>query len=654
MLSNGSVANRLFIGVVDDYLYIGNGSVKTKFNNPVWMYSQGHFVFVFEDNVVSLYMNGVFAERITLPVDVVIKGNVHPRLGAQSSQASEYFRMSDLRIYNAALTAEQIRDLYHYEYVPDEETEKVFVVRAADVKNCEGLMVDQSCALPGKAYLRQKNPSSSGWVNWSVDAEAGNYALYLLMRGYTTETSLVEVSVNNVNYGVHRLRSSGLWESVRVGDSLKFALAEGANTVSVRPVGSVGIAGLAVVSSPRDFDAVKLDFGQANWKDPEPRVEVRLFYDNAGDKTWARPRVKFRNLTGNSYPNAHFRYFYKGEGSGVQAKSFWPDLPMSVIPDAGDVFYADLALTEPIAPYGNVYGNDGLQLGLHRSEYFLPWNIFDDPSYATGSENGYVVANGVALLDENGKLLNEWQCYDDGAPAEQAKPSVRALAKEETDNPSQSSRIRIVVENNGSVAVDGFEVRYYYRDANGRMAKPDYYDFAFADTSFANVGGDLYYVSFMYTNSALNPGERNAFGNGAQFALHNVNWLDGFSASDDPSHHGLTRELTSADSVVVLDRNGNLLWGNVPQPKFANNFVIKPLGKNRVTRVGDVVYVEIDETGYYTLETVNAIGMPLVRLFEGTWKPGEYMVEISAEKFNAGGYLVLRKGNEILNWQLLK
>lgn len=104
---------------------------------------------------------------------------------------------------------------------------------------------------------------------------------------------------------------------------------------------------------------------------------------------------------------------------------------------------------------------------------------------------------------------------------------------------------------------------------------------------------------------------------------------------------------------MVLDRNGNLLWGNVPQPKFADNYVVKP-GESRITRLGDVVYVDIDVTGYYTLETVNAAGTPLSKLFEGTWSPGEHMVQIPADKLKAGGYLVLRKGYEILNWQLLK
>ncbi|MCQ2064165.1 MAG: hypothetical protein MJY99_12600 [Fibrobacter sp.] len=49
-----------------------------------------------------------------------------------------------------------------------------------------------------------------------------------------------------------------------------------------------------------------------------------------------------------------------------------------------------------------------------------------------------------------------------------------------------------------------------------------------------------------------------------------------------------------------------------------------------------------------------SVGTPLARLFDGTWQPGEHMVQIPADKLNAGGYLVLRKGNIILNWQLLK
>jgi hypothetical protein len=54
------------------------------------------------------------------------------------------------------------------------------------------------------------------------------------------------------------------------------------------------------------------------------------------------------------------------------------------------------------------------------------------------------------------------------------------------------------------------------------------------------------------------------------------------------------------------------------------------------------------------LETVNAIGAPLKTLFSGSWGVGEHMIDASAYTINAGSYLVLRKDNEILYWQLFK
>ncbi|MCQ2099429.1 MAG: hypothetical protein MJZ10_03860 [Fibrobacter sp.] len=645
------LAGRWNIHVENGGLYVDDGIGNVRLSANVGTGVQRHYVFVFEGSALSLYVDGEFVERVGLSRDVVMGENFKPYLG--SAKLSSFFRIGDLRIYGSALSADQVRDLHHYEYVPD-ETEKVIVTRATDIDDREGLVVDQSCALPGKSYLRQKNASSEGLANWNVEADAGDYSLYLLVRGYSIETSLVEVFVNNVSYGVHCLRSSGYWETVRVGDSLRFPLSSGSNVVSVRPVGGIGLAGLAVVSSPKEFDVSKLDFGQSVWSDPEPRVEVRLSYENAGDKTWARPRVQLRNLTGESFANAHFRYYYEGEGSAVQAKSFWPDLPMAVVPDAGNVYYADLALTEPIAPYGSIYNGAGLQLGLHRADYYQPWNILDDPSYEQGAESGYVLAKGVALLDEDGGLLNDWSCHDDGKTAERPKPSVRVLAKDLSWELNRRNEVQVVVENDGTVAVDGFEVLYYYRDAQGDVADPEYYDTTFAKASHVAAGGDLYYISFMYKNVVLNPGERNAFGNGAKFALHNSDWGDGFNANDDPSHHGLGRDFAVADSIVVLDRNGNLLYGGVPQPRFADSVVVKNVSESRVTRVGDVVYVEIDAEGYYTLEIENAVGAPQAKLFEGKWGEGTHMVVIPADKLKQGGYLVLRNGNVILNWQIFK
>ena len=58
--------------------------------------------------------------------------------------------------------------------------------------------------------------------------------------------------------------------------------------------------------------------------------------------------------------------------------------------------------------------------------------------------------------------------------------------------------------------------------------------------------------------------------------------------------------------------------------------------------------------GRYTLETVNAAGMPLNVLFNGAWNEGEHVVDVSNYNISSGSYLVLRKDKKILYWNLFK
>ena len=51
---------------------------------------------------------------------------------------------------------------------------------------------------------------------------------------------------------------------------------------------------------------------------------------------------------------------------------------------------------------------------------------------------------------------------------------------------------------------------------------------------------------------------------------------------------------------------------------------------------------------------VNAAGLPMATLFNGTWNEGEHSVNVSDFSLSAGCYLVLRRGARILTWQLLK
>lgn len=104
----------------------------------------------------------------------------------------------------------------------------------------------------------------------------------------------------------------------------------------------------------------------------------------------------------------------------------------------------------------------------------------------------------------------------------------------------------------------------------------------------------------------------------------------------------------------VLDLNGNLLWGHAPQPKFGEEYKTRDVYEDLMDVENGAVYVNVAERGTYTLETVNAAGMPLVSLFNGIWGEGVHSVSLANYTFAPGGYLVLRRGNEILSWRIFK
>ncbi len=664
----------LKLGVRNGLLYADAGSGPVSFTPLLGTGVSARYVFVFDSSDVSLYVDGNFVERKVLPGGFLMRGVGSPLLGRLGTdQFAAYFRMSNLRVYRSALTDEQVQFLQNLDSLPPyrepgdssavdtsvvDSTPVQLAVRAVELDSVPGLVVDQSCALPGRSYLRQGS-GTSGKAVWNVDApRAGNYALYVFGRGYSSANSRVEVSVNGVDVGTYGLRPSGLWESSRMGDSLLFSLDSGMNRVRLRPRGGAEIAGIAAISGPSLPEAHLVDYGQSGWAAPEPSVEAFIYYENAYETTWARPRIKLHNLTGQYIYGARIRYYYSGEGSAVAAESWYPKGPVSLVHDAGDVYYAEYALAEPIPPHGYANNGSAIQIGLHRTPDYKPWKIQDDPSYEHGSAYGYVEAKGVVVLNSRGEMLNGWNCVDDGMPATTPASGIRALAAEESNEPWKNSTIAIYVENTGFDTLSGFEARYYYRDASGTMEHPDWYylgpDSVPATPSNVSAGGNLYYVSLVYNNVVLKPGKRSA---AVKFGLHARGWSESaYSASDDPSHHGIGtgQNLQVADSVVVLDLNGNLLWGNVPRPNFQNNVVASDSGASRVTRVGDMVYVNIDQTGYYYLEVVDAFGTVKNRLFEGTWNVGEHTVQIPASAMQPGRYIVLRRGNTILNWQLLK
>ena len=611
-----------------------------------------HLTVVVDGVNVSLYKNGQYEESIKLDHELLYGGGGKLQIGARDGLPSAVGEISNLRFYSSALSADQIQDIFNG--VVSEETVNFEAVRVVTLTDREGLIVDQSCSAPGKAYLRQKNADNSGIMTWKTDVNADNYSLYILHRNYVSEESKVEISVNGASVGIFKLSSTGYWKSEKV-TGVNLGLKAGINEISIRPLGNLGVVALALASTSANIDERQIGYNESSWTNPDPKAKVLMKYESVDDKKWAQVRFDVRNITDHALENMRLRYYYKGEGESVNAVSFYPGSPMSVINDAGSVFYAEFAFTEPIAAYGKAYYGQGPLIGLHRltapNNYFPYWDKTDDPSYLQGAETEYVNATGIALLDGEGNLLNEFSCYDEDGPMQKAKIKVRAMARDNSYGSSSVSDIVAYVENIGNVAVDGFEMRYYFRDT--AKTEMDIHWNAFATSSKVNAGGDLYYASFKY-DVILNSGDKTDYGSGVQFALHHPNRTNDFNVADDPSHYNLNNyEMVEADSIVVLDSRGNLLWGNAPQPRFSADYVTKETYAELVHREGDVIYVDIEENGYYILETVNAVGIPLKTLYRGTWDIGEHSVTIDMNSLQPSSFIVLRRGSEILSWGLL-
>ncbi|MBO5950234.1 MAG: hypothetical protein J6Q11_05950 [Fibrobacteraceae bacterium] len=82
---------------------------------------------------------------------------------------------------------------------------------------------------------------------------------------------------------------------------------------------------------------------------------------------------------------------------------------------------------------------------------------------------------------------------------------------------------------------------------------------------------------------------------------------------------------------------------SIPSFALSLNQVRADLKKNPIS--GDSIELSV---------RVNAAGLPMVTLFNGTWNEGEHSVNVFDFSLSAGCYLVLRRGARILTWQLLK
>ncbi|MCQ2107642.1 MAG: hypothetical protein MJZ05_02645 [Fibrobacter sp.] len=610
-----------------------------------------HYVLTVDGRNIRLYRDGVLVENKTLFSEFIWDTKGKPIVGSVDNYKSINARISNIRFFRNELSEDEVMDLYRGPV--DAVEANIEIVRAVDLQERNDIIVDQSCDLAGMSYLRSKSPDLSGSVNWNVYTVAGRYDLFVLARGYDGLTSSIEVFVDGSFRGIHDVKGSGVWLSQMI-DDVTMNLSTGEHNITIKPVGYTGVAAFAIANSESHVPASMISWNEDEWSIPDPKVQVEVAYPSYSDKSWLRANFRLRNISDKELKDVKLRYYYSGEDYLVSARAFYPNVNMGVYADAGNVFYTELQLTETISAYGSPYYGNGPQIGAYRTNNNALWNYDDDPSFDRAAVNGnFHITDKVAVLDEDGNLISKFNCYDGAGPAKIKTPSVRALALDERGSSTDASVISMVVENVGDIPVHGFEIRYFIHDTE----KPEFdvYNNPFAETvEMVDVGNDMYYVSFRYDDVILNPGEKSDYGSGVKFALHHANW-QGWNASDDASHYGLTCDFAQADSIVVLDQKGNLLWGGVPYPA---NALLEIAGDDDygdliVISSGEVV-VSVPSTGKYVLERVNAAGLTQKILYSGIWSAGEHSVAVERASLISGQYLVLRSGRTILSRIVIK
>lgn len=66
---------------------------------------------------------------------------------------------------------------------------------------------------------------------------------------------------------------------------------------------------------------------------------------------------------------------------------------------------------------------------------------------------------------------------------------------------------------------------------------------------------------------------------------------------------------------------------------------IKGIAENTgeyIYRDGEIIYVNVSSRDSYVLQVVNAAGLPMATLFNGTWNEGEHSVNVSDFSLSAG------------------
>ncbi|MBN2344331.1 MAG: DUF4215 domain-containing protein [Deltaproteobacteria bacterium] len=168
--------------------------------------------------------------------------------------------------------------------------------------------------------------------------------------------------------------------------------------------------------------------------------------------------------------------------------------------------------------------------------------------------------DGIVDLNEqcdDGNRVN----YDGCDEYCQTEPGVILSVYTRDESNESTLRFRSYVENNGSRALDGFYL-YYYFSAEAPFQLEDWYT-PDCDVSVEDLGGGNYRVAFDYSNAVLDAGARLPVGAGNSdiFGLHYIDYQPWDFGSD--GSYLYSTEFEENVYMHVTDVDGNLLYGQL-------------------------------------------------------------------------------------------
>lgn len=623
-----------------------------------------HVAVVSDSSGVRFYVDG---ERVkSVPDGIAAERELYGTLTLGGTSGNSFVgNIADVRFYSGALTDAEIATL-SVPATDDGDPSSVIVVAVKDMDVLDGFSGQFSCAVAGNRYLLAGSAHSRLRVTVNVET-AGSYRIVAYAR--SANLSSADVSVGEGSLLSGQISLSGVWRTTEIS-GVSLSLSRGIHTLSLDVPEGVQLGGIALTRgsvSPSMIAWGRSSFDMVPATVNPPKILTSLKFEGFGDLSMLRPRIRMKNVSDETVNGYSVRYYFRGEDpSQVQVAAFYPYATsgLAVHSESARTGYAEWNFAgESLAPRDSAFYGEGPHFGLYNADW-SPWNVGDDPSYVAAAEYGFAEDAGIVVLDRDNNLIGGRCAEMEDETSVVAK--ARILASD-MRNDNQASEIHFKVENLGNVALRNFDIRYYFYVEEGLAPIMDINHLASCSTAeLTSLGGGRWQVN-VHCGGAIGAG--NSMENPVNISLHLSGWANIWNASDDPGHAGLSGDMSEAHGICVFDSLGNRIYGESPQwPEssvIAEELPNGGSGTNPdngyhgdvaipMARTEDGLVLTLDAWTSLSMDLVNAVGVPIKSIFNGTLAPGEQLVQVDWTGINMRTtYLVLKVNGTIKTTRLL-